>query len=267
MGLTDAIRLLEESAMAGPSSWFTNILRACANDLRERFANEPRAALPADVYKDEIIHQWEMILYDRGLRENTLNSFLSRIEQDLGSSTHDQVTKGVVDIGRMCGFDAFRPRRVSGMPDAVWRFYGPDKFLFTWEVKAELDRRVSIGDVNQAHSYGRWADSQYSSEGYNCFPFLLTVSTEMEEGVSDRLDNVRCIHRDNLISLFQAVRTIFRQFKSIWRPNDSQSRSNARGRVFGALPTYDWLHEAYCASEDGFIIESQIVSSWTSASR
>lgn len=159
--LQDAIGSLEDAAWAGPSSWFTTTLRSTLNDLlriskRKAIPSQPRVP----TYTDAVLQAWNDILYERGLKVPSLNRWLDRCLQDLGSRHHDEVAEGLVTLGRLAGFESQRPRD-QGMPDVLWRFSRGPLYVITWEVKAELEdkRLIALRDINQAHGQGRWAQS------------------------------------------------------------------------------------------------------------
>lgn len=263
VALEDTIELLEKSASSGPSSWFTTILRASANDLRRSLKKETIPLKGTSDYKEAIIEEWEKILYERGLKESSLKKWLDMIEKNIESSSHDQVAQGINDLGRLAGFEAFRPRQ-SGMPDVIWRFSRDTRYIFTWEVKAELtaDRKVRLSDVDQAHRQGRWAHQNYSQDGYTCIPFILTCSSGLEPGVADVLDNVRCITQSAMCSMAKIIRAIFDEFRTLWKANSNERRSEARQQVWPKIPNVEWLFEVYQSTSVAFISEETLLLRW-----
>ena len=263
VALQDTIELLENAASCGPSYWFTTVLRAAANDLRSSLKRDAITTRAPSDYREAVVEEWEKILFERGLKESSMAKWLSRICENLESSSHDQVAEGLGSLGQLVGFKAFRPEG-QGMPDVIWRFSRDQKHVFTWEVKAELktDRKVSIGDVNQAHGQGRWADNDYSKDGYVCLPVILSAASDLEEGVRNRLGNVRCISQSTLCRLAQTVLKVFEQFRSGWAANNSEKRFEARQRVYRKIPNGDWLFKAHQSSRPGFIPESILLSNW-----
>ena len=263
LALEDTMELLEKSASSGPSYWFTTILRACANDLRRSLKKEIILSKGTNNYKESIVEEWEKIMYERGLKESSLKKWLDMIEKSIESSSHDQVAEGIKTLGQFIGFEAFRPKQ-SGMPDVVWRFSRDPRYIFTWEVKAELiaNRKVGLSDVDQAHRQGRWADQNYSQDGYICIPFILTCSSNLETGVADVLDNVRCINQSAMCSMAKTIRAIFDEFRTLWKTNSSERRSWSRQRVWHKIPDVEWLFDVYQATPSAFISEQNLLSKW-----
>lgn len=267
VALEDTIDLLEKSASCGPSSWFTTILRASANDLRRSKKKITSSQRTTD-YREAIVQEWEKILYERGQREFSMKKWLDAVEKNIESSSHDEVKEGLKFLGQLIGFEAFRPR-YRGMPDVIWRFSRDQRgqrYIFTWEVKAELapDRKVCLSDVNQAHGQGRWAQENYSKDGYRCIPFILTQSSDLEPGVGDRLGNVRCMTQSALASVAQTIRSLFDEFRTLWSANNSEKRMQAKQQVYPKIANGEWLFEAYESSEPGFISQESLLSKWPS---
>jgi len=264
VALEDTIELLEKSASCGPSSWFTTILRASANDLR-RSKKEITSSERTTDYREAIVQEWEKILYERGLKELSMRKWLDAVEKNIESSLHDEVKRGLQSLGQLIGFEAFCPGQ-RGMPDVIWRFSRGQRYIFTWEVKAELapDRKVRLGDANQTHGQGRWAQENYLKDGYRCIPFILTQSRDLEPGVRDRLGNVRCITQSALASVAQTIRSLFDEFRALWSANNSGKRMQARQQIYPKIANGEWLFEVYESSEPGFISQESLLSKWPS---
>lgn len=263
VSLEDSIKFLESSASVGPSYWFTTILRAVANDLRDHLTKKSLPLAKRNTYKDAVIEGWEKILYERGLKESSLKRWLDGIENDIISNFHDQTAGGVEKLGELIGFESFRPKG-SGMPDVVWRFSRDPKFIFTWEIKAELksDRKICLADINQAHGHGRWAQKTFSGSGYKSTPLILSCSGELEPGIESRLDNVRCITQSTLHHLTKSIRAIFESFKILWRINDSAKCVKARQHIDPMIPSSEWLFEICQNSKTAFISKDTLSAKW-----
>ncbi|MBA7537179.1 hypothetical protein ES705_29446 [subsurface metagenome] len=262
--LQDTMQSLEGAARSGPSSWFTTTLRSALNDLLKISVQTTLPSQPSvPAYTDAVLQEWGDILYEKGLRVHTLNKWLDHCIQELGSEHHDEVVEGLVTLGQLVGFEAQRPRG-QGMPDVLWRFGRGPLYVVTWEVKAELageGRPVALRDIDQAHGEGRWADSNYGTSGYNCICLLAGKVAGFEPGVSDRLGTVRCISLDSLVSLAEAVRSLFDVFRSHWRITSSESRMQARQAVETRIPKAEWLFDEYSLSEN-FISTDRLLSGW-----
>jgi hypothetical protein len=195
---------------------------------------------------DELFAAWDRLIDRHSTDGPRFDVWSAHLLDNLRSLDHDAVARAVVAIGvELLGLAAAAPTSTSGEADAYWEFVAPRRTL-TFEVKlAPTVRRVVNDDVEQAEGAARAAEA---ARGNGTRGILITPHDEVGDTAVARLDRVRLLRRDVLVSDVERLLAVFRDYRRGWN-DDAATRAARRAAVTPDLPAVDWLWRAVERSE------------------
>jgi hypothetical protein len=132
------------------NSWFPNATKSLQTQVDTRVAGE------LDIIAMEGI---EEILTELGASGPKFQRKLDEINEMVGSTDPKKFDRGMVELGRLMGFDSWKPQEEAG-PDCVWQLESKVAFLLEGKSEEAPDGPVSVENCRQATGHLRWAAFQ-----------------------------------------------------------------------------------------------------------
>ena len=130
--------------------------------------------------------------------------------------------------------------------------FGSDREIVNVEAKIEdvESNMISLDDVGQAKNQRDRAVTEYSDQGFAVRATIVTHLTELGPGVEAVVAGIKIVEKDAVNSLWQTVRSVFADYRSMWHPDDVTAKRRAGTEIIGRIPSTGWLGRALDSGRD-----------------
>lgn len=256
-----ALDILERAiARGGASSWF-NRLRASL--LRYRTTGPRVLTVSPDDFRAEAVRSFDELLERIGPRG--LDRWRTRVDTGIRSSSHDQFTAALAELGQLLGYTATRPS-YGAATDCRWRgVFGNWREAITWEAKIEHnpDAPVDAHAIGQANNQRNRAETELGPSGYQVRGTVVTHLERVEPSAASSAGPIKVVRKGAVLELWTRTAALLGAFAGDWSADNSEARLIAAERVAPRLPPTGWLDRAL-TREQLFVDAASLLSEWGS---
>jgi hypothetical protein len=257
----NSLRVFEEAIRrGGRSSWF-NKMRASLN--RARNVSSTTREITNDDYSYAILRKFDDLLEKLGKKGNKFERWSQSLTTKLHSSSHEQFTEGLGELGSILGYSTTRPKH-GAATDCRWRgAHGNIKELITFEDKIEdaTSSEITTSDVGQAHNQENRAKAEYEPFSYTVRGTIVTHLTTISNDAESSAGTIRVIEKNAILELWDRTRTLLSLYRDGWTLDDLSARSAATEIIRPRLPPAGWLIRVLDGTKRTVSTE-QILAEW-----
>ena len=151
------------------------------------------------------------------------------LNRQLQSQKHNEFQEGLEKLGKLIGYDSYRPKHEAAT-DCLWRgVFGNQKLVLTIEAKIEDtdSGRIVPSDIGQVHNQMMRAKAEYEHFGYTVRGIIITHLSEILPEADSSAGDIRILNKESIFSLWQSIKAILIEYRSRWSLNDITIRKQA----------------------------------------
>lgn len=256
-----ALDALEDAInRGGHLTWF-NIMRASLNRERGEIVKSQNTI--EDDYQQYVIEAFDRKLEKVGERGNKFEQWSRRLHEKLDSQKHNEFLDGFAELGAILGYDTYRPKHNSAS-DCNWiGIFGNYKEAITFEAKIEHipGNKIDSKAIGQAHNQFHTAKERYENRGFKIRSVIITHLKEMEDSAKSSIGDIKIIHKEAIIKLWEKVKKILLDYRSNWSADDIHQRRMSAEAIRTKIPSKSWLSKAI-DSDNHFITTDILLKEW-----
>jgi hypothetical protein len=204
---TAADRFYRASQASKAVSWFARL----SHELIPKDIAESQPPIISAVAAEAINHY----LSDLGTVGPSFDRTIAESRENIQQTDHDKFESALTDIGRMLGFDAYKPTE-DGAPDSVWSIGNEHVILFEAKSEESPSGEISIKTCRQAQGHQAWQQSRpFLSQNAEMTTVVVSPRTSIDDKAVAHANGLYYASPNQIQELFARAEACLRRIRSV----------------------------------------------------
>ena len=199
---------LQRAAAAGKAvPWFTYVLRSMDSGSRiAPIVSELQASAAESI---------EAVLLELGPVGGRFNEKMNEIESMLNSTDFKRFDPGLVELGRLLGFEAWKPEGRAA-PDCVWQLGADLAVIFEAKAEESSEGEISVDECRQTSGHIKWARNEDRLKGSrSIICVLVTARSKIAKDALPHANELYLWPVEEARQLFKQVKLLLADARSV----------------------------------------------------
>src|SRR6266571_2013500 len=204
-------------------SWFSYALRSAVG--------KPRQPLDPTELQALAVEGIETTLKQLGAVGLQFQRSVDEASKLLGSSNSKDFDRGLVELGKMLGFNSWKPEGTEG-PDCVWQLGNSLAFLLEGKAGQTPQDGISVDDCRQTSGHLDWARADDRLKSGNCFAIIVSRRSAIDRKAIPHADGIYLWPISGVTGVFENAKQLLANVRSMMT---SDSQDDLRGVILEKL--------------------------------